>query len=149
MSMTSHNGLASSFDIVQTVYCSHATNSESKSEFERDLRDILDYSAIYNSLHEISSALVTDGNMFAHVLEGPSAAVKNLYFKIMHDKRHSRILMLQHTVVHVRLFDFWPVAFLRVGTMPHATALNAQSAPVELRKASISILKAFRPILLK
>lgn len=149
MSIMSHNGLNSSFGIVQTIYCSHATNSERKSEFESDLRDIIDHSFMYNSLHEISGALVTDGNMYGQVVEGPPAAVKDLCTKIMRDKRHSRVLVLQHTLVHVRLFDFWPIAFIRVGAMPHATALNARSTPTELRKASISILKAFQPMLLR
>ena len=87
--------------------------------------------------------------MFAHVIEGPSVAVANLYSRIMRDKRHDRVLTLQHTVVHVRLFDLWPMAFLRVGSIRYARTLDAQSVPAELRRTSISILKAFRPILLK
>ena len=139
----------SSFDIVQLIYCSYATHSENKSEFERDLRNILDHSRFYNPLHEIAGALMTDGGMFAHVIEGPSTAVENLYSKIARDQRHDRVLVLQRTVVHVRLFNLWPNAFLRVGAIGHARTLNARSTPVELRKASVSILKAFRPILLK
>ena len=138
----------SSFDIVQLIYCSHAVHSEDKSEFERDLRHILGHSRFHNPLHEISGALMTDGGMFAHVIEGPSAAVGNLYSRIARDQRHDRVLVLQRTVVHVRLFGPWPVAFLRVGAMGHARTLDARSAPAELRKASVSILKAFRPILL-
>lgn len=139
----------SDFDIVQLIYSSHAVNSEKKPELERDLADILDRSHAYNALHEITGALLTDGSMFAHVVEGPSAAVKKLYAKITRDKRHDRVLTLQHTLVHVRLFALWPVAFLRVGSLPHTETLDARSTPAELRQASLSILQACRPLLLK
>ena len=147
--MTSPGKLDSSLDIMQIIYCSHAANSEDKSQFERDLRDILDHSQAYNPSHDITGALTTDGDMFAHVIEGPSVAVANLYAKIMRDKRHDRALTLQHTLVHVRLFNLWPMAFLRVGTIRHTRTLDARSAPAELRRAAIFILKTFRPILLK
>jgi hypothetical protein len=147
--MTSHGELGSDLDIVQLIYCSHAANSGNKAEFERDLFDILDHSQAYNPLHEITGALMTDGDMFAQVVEGPSAAVKILYAKIMRDKRHHGVLTLQHTLVHVRLFGLWPTAFLRVGAMPHARTLDARSTPSELREVSVCLLKAFRPILLK
>ena len=138
-----------SLDIVQLIYCSHATNSADKPQFERDVRDILDRSHGYNSPREITGALATDGKMFAHVVEGPSVAVENLYARIMRDKRHARVLTLQHTVVHVRLFGFWPVTFLRVDTVPDASMLDARSTPLEKRKASGSILKALYPVLLR
>ena len=135
-------------DIVQIIYCSHASNSGNKVEFECDVRDILGHSRAYNPLHEITGGLMTDGRMFAHVIEGPSAAVRKLHAKIMRDKRHTRVLTLQHTLIHVRLFSFWPVTFLRADTIPDVRALDARSTPVEMRKASTSILMALRPILL-
>ena len=134
-------------DIIHLIYCSHVINSENNSEFERNLRDITDQGWFRNSLHDITGGLVTDGRMFAHVVEGPSAAVRDLFAKIMGDRRHHRVLTLQHTLVHVRLFDLQPLAFLRVGALPHVTALNARSTPVERRQACISVLKAFRPML--
>ena len=87
--------------------------------------------------------------MFAHVVEGPSAAVNDLYAKLLRDKRHNRIVALQHILIHVRLFGVWPLAFLRVGAMPHTRTLDARSTPAELRRASVSVLKACRPILLR
>lgn len=134
-------------DIVHLIYCSQAVKFGDKSEFERVLRDILDQSWSHNLLHEITGGLVTDGRMFAHVVEGPSAAVRNLYTKIRGDRRHHRVLTLQHTLVHVRLFDLQPLAVLRVDALPHVTALSARSTSVERRRACISILKAFRPVL--
>ena len=149
MNKAMFRNLDPSYSIVQLIYCSYATNFELGSEFERDLRDILDRSRAYNPLHDITGALMTDGRMLAQVVEGPPAAVRDLYSKITRDKRHNRVMMLQYTLVHIRLFDAWPVAFLRVSTMTHAAALHARSTPAELRKASVSVLKAFRPIFLK
>ena len=135
-------------DIMQFISCSHVTHPGNKPEFARALRDILDRSQAYNPVHDITSVLMTDGAMFAHVIEEPSPAVEALHSKIVRDKRHSRVLTLQYTLVHIRLFDLWPAAFLRVEVTPHTRTLDARSAPVELRQASISILKACRPILL-
>lgn len=118
-------------------------------EFDRDVRDILDHSRAYNPLHEITSALMTDGEMFAHVVEGPAIAVENLYFQIIHDERHADITTLQNVSVHVRLFSLWPIAFIRVKDIRFVRTLNAQSSLTELRKASVLILKAFRPVLLR
>lgn len=149
MKATMHGQVDLGLDNVQLIYCSHATGFENKSQFEGHLRDILSRSHAYNPLHEITGALMTDGNMFAQVVEGPSAAVRTLYSSIARDKRHAKVLTLQHTLVHVRLFSFWPVALLRVDAVPGVGALDARSTPMELRRASISILKALRPILLR
>ena len=147
--MSLHAKFGSEFSIVQLVYCSHAAMAGDKTSFERDLFDILGHSHTCNPLHDITGALLTDGSMFAHVVEGPSAAVKKLHAKIMRDKRHNRVLALQHTLIHVRLFDLRPLAFLRVDAIAQVRTLNARSTSAELRNASVSILKACRPILLK
>ena len=76
--MPLHHQLKSEFDVVQLIYCSDAVNCGNSPEFERDLDDILDRSQAYNSLHDITGALMTDGSMFAHVVEGTPAAVKAL-----------------------------------------------------------------------
>lgn len=141
--------IADDLDIVQLIYFSYATNFRNTIKFDRDVRDILDHSRAYNPLHEITSALMTDGEMFAHVVEGPAIAVENLYFKIIRDERHANIITLQNISVHVRLFSFWPIAFIRVKNIRFISTLNAQSSLTELRKASVLILKAFRPVLLR
>lgn len=145
--MTLRKSLVSDLGIMQLIYCSHATHPENKPRFEHDVRDILEHSRVYNLRHDITGALMTDGGMFFHVIEGVPAALGTLYSKVMRDSRHDGIVVLQHTLVHVRLFDPWPLAFLRVGTMLHAKALHARSTPLELRTVTISILKAFRPLL--
>lgn len=142
----SREKLASDLDVRQLIYCSHAVHSENKLEFEHDMHDILDHSRTYNRLHDITGALLTDGDMFFHVIEGVPAALGTLFSKVMRDSRHDGIVVLQHTVVHVRLFDPWPLAFLRISTALHARALHAHSTPLELRTVTVSILKAFRPM---
>lgn len=140
----------SGLSIAQLIYCSRAKNLGSGLEFERGVRAILNHSRAYNPLHDITGALMTDGEMFAHVVEGPAAAVRTLYCKITDDKRHENITTLQRIlVVGVRLFNDWPIAFVRVKHIPWAKGLDARSAPAALRKASIAVLKAFRPVLLR
>ena len=141
--------MENNLSIEQIIYCSRAENFAKSLELENDIRDILDHSRAYNTLHDITGALMTDGEMFAHVVEGPATAARTLYSKIINDRRHGNITTLQHVLVHVRLFKFWPIAFTKVKIIPHVRALNAQSAPAALRKAAASVLKAFRPVLLR
>lgn len=140
--------MKSDLNIVQFIYCSYATNFKDKAIFERDVDDILDRSYGYNLLHNITGALLTDGELFAQVIEGPSAAVGHLCSRIIRDRRHNRVVVLQHVLVHVRLFEFCPMAVSRVESILPARALTARSKPNELRKASIFVLKALRPVLL-
>jgi len=141
--------LAKEFEIVQLIYCSRAAHFKDSTLIKSDIQDILTLGQIYNFLHEITGALMTDGEMFAQVIEGPTFAVENLYSKIIKDKRHINIITLQRIPIHVRLFNYWPIAFIRVENMHYVRTLNAQSTPAELREASISILKDFRPVLLR
>ena len=134
--------------IVQLIYCSRAKNLGNNPGFERDVRDILDHSRTCNPLHDITGALMTDGEMFAQVVEGPAAAVRTLYSKIIRDKRHENVTTLQRVLTHVRLFNSWPIAFIRVENIPCIEALDVQTAPAALRKASDVVLKAFWPLLL-
>lgn len=140
--------MENNLSIEQIIYCSRAKNFAKSLEFESDVRDILDHSRAYNALHDITGALMTDGEMFAHVVEGPAAAARTLYSKIINDRRHGNVTTLQRILVHVRLFNSWPIAFMRVKNIPCIRALNARSGSAALRKASIAILKAFRPVLL-
>ena len=141
--------MESSFDIMHLIYCSRATNFENKEEFERNLHDIFSQSQTYNSLHEITGALMTDGEMFAQVIEGPMAAVSAMYSKIVNDQRHENIIELQRALVHVRLFNFWPLVLLRKKNISHVRTLNSQSTLNNFRKTSVYILKSLRPVILR
>lgn len=141
--------MENNLSIVQLIYCSRATKFKDSAEFEHNLRGILDCSRAYNPSHDITGVLMTDGEMFAHVVEGPPAAVRALHFKIISDKRHENVTIVQRTLVHVRLFSLWPMAFMRVRRICHVRALSAQSPPAELRKAFVSIMNTFWPMLLR
>ena len=141
--------MENNLDIMHLIYCSRATSSENKEDFESNLRDISSQSRTYNSLHEITGALMTDGEMFAQVIEGPISAVSAMYTKIVNDQRHESIIELQKALVHVRLFNFWPLALLRMKKIHYVRTLNPQSTLKDLRKVSIYILKSFRPVILR
>ena len=132
--------------VVQLIYCSLARNHNMRKLLESDISDILTQSRIYNPLYNITSALLSDGEFFAHVVEGPPSSVIKLYSNIAYDTRHSNITLLQYVVVNVRLFSYWPMVYVEVDQIPHIDNLNIRSTPADLRKARISILKSFRPI---
>lgn len=132
--------------VVQLTYCSLARNHNTKKALERDINCILTQSKTCNPLYNITSALLSDGEFFAHVIEGPQSSVIKLYSNIIHDTRHGNITLLQHAVVNVRLFSYWPIVYVEVGQISHIDNLNIRSTPADLRKAYVSILKSFRPI---
>jgi len=146
--MTFAKKLDQNLNIVQLIYCSQVRSRKNKKIFERDIGDILIQSRICNPLYDITSALLSDGKFFAHVIEGPPNSVTKLYSNIVYDQRHDNVILLQYTVVNVRLFYHWRMAYVEIDRLSHVDKLNIQSTPADLRKARISILKSFRPIFL-
>ncbi len=83
------------------------------SQFARDLTadDITQLEAECirgNQETGITGVLMVSGNLFFQVIEGPGAAVDNLYLSILNDSRHTHILRLgEEREVRERLFPDW------------------------------------------
>jgi len=146
MTLDNKSGHVSS--VVQLIYCSLARNHNTKKLLERDISDILAQSRVCNPSYNITSALLSNGEFFAHVIEGPPRSVIKLYSNVSYDTRHNNLTLLQYAVVNVRLFSHWPMVYIEVDQIPHIDNLNIRSTAADLRKARVSILKSFRPIFL-
>jgi len=75
------------------------------------LREILSVSRTNNERVGVTGLLVSGGNRFLQVLEGPTEAVCNTYMRIEQDKRHFATVVLTSRSVSARAFGDWSMAF--------------------------------------
>lgn len=86
----------------------------------------LDLDAIYNSsrhgnaLDGVTGLLLTDGQAFCQVLEGPDEAVGAAWARIRGDGRHGGIAVLRDAAVSEREFGHWSMADRRRGERAEA-----------------------------
>lgn len=71
----------------QILYHSRAAGQPTPAE----LQDILDWSQQYNMQHGITGLLLYSEGRYVQVLEGPEAAVEDLYAHIQQDTRHTHV----------------------------------------------------------
>ena len=135
--------------IVQLVYCSRIIDLQDASRVEQDINDIMRYAQAENVRQEITGALLTDRTSFAQVAEGPIALIEGMYSRIVDDKRHYGVELLQYVTTHVRLLPLRPLAFVEVDRIPDVGRINGRSTPSDRRRACISVLAALRPLLLE
>lgn len=80
----------------------------SKNLTAADISDLVEKSARSNSEKGITGALMTSGHLFFQIIEGPAAAVDDLYKTICRDSRHKSVLLLNSEErVTRRLFPDW------------------------------------------
>jgi hypothetical protein len=66
---------------------------------------------VYNAAHHISGMLLYRDGKFMQVLEGEETALWLLYSKILHDPRHTDIVMLADEPLPQRGFAAWSMAY--------------------------------------
>ena len=81
-----------------------------------EMQTILETARIFNRAHDIAGLLLYRHFNFMQVLEGPQAAVEDLFFKhIVNDRRHCNILLLRNEEVVKPSFPHWAMSFDAVG----------------------------------
>ena len=90
----------------QVIYVSEKTDTSSDS-----LTDIYDISQKNNSESGISGCLLIGSNSYLQLLEGPDAAVENLYSKIKMDSRHKKVKKLFEQHIEEKSFSSWSMKF--------------------------------------
>lgn len=76
-----------------------------------DLQSILDEARCHNAEVGITGLLLYAHRQFIQVLEGPEAAVRELYASIRDDPRHTDVTTLLTTTVAERSFPGWQMGF--------------------------------------
>lgn len=135
--------------IVQLVYCSRIVDPRDANRLEQDIDDIVRHAQVANAGSGITGALLTDRTSFAEVIEGPIASIEGMYSRIVDDKRHHGVELLQYVVTHVRLLPLWSLAFVEGGRIPGIGRIDGRSTPSDRRRACASVLAALQPLLLR
>lgn len=77
-----------------------------------------------NAEHGLTGVLMTSGGLFYQVLEGPPAAVDEIYRAILHDPRHTDILLLGvEEEVEAREFPDWSMQTVNLDASSHVRLL--------------------------
>lgn len=75
------------------------------------LDDILVTARTRNAQSGITGLLCVVGNHFMQLLEGPEAAVNNVFESIRHDKRHKDVMIIHTEASCHRQFPDWAMGF--------------------------------------
>ena len=109
LSYSSENTIISApMFLTRIIYTSTATQ-----EFKpNDIDDILTIASNNNTKIDITGMLCFSRNYFLQCLEGSRSCVNEMYHKILNDKRHSNIVLLEYNEISEREFSQWSMAYL-------------------------------------
>ena len=102
--------LAAAGALFALAYRSHSRVPPARADHE--LADILRVARVNNAAQGITGALLLYDDWFAQVLEGPEAAVRDLFHRIAQDKRHDGVELLDQGPVEKRVFERWAMAYV-------------------------------------
>jgi Sensors of blue-light using FAD len=92
------------FDIDQILYCSLMSEPMS----EQAIAQLTQTAANLNRMDHITGMLMQADGVFVQLIEGPREAIKHLWARLLHDKRHSGIVQLYHRrEVEARACSTW------------------------------------------
>jgi hypothetical protein len=96
--------------MLQLVYASAAARGLTPS----DIDNILAKARTRNAAMDLTGVLLYAGDNFLQVLEGPDAAVEQVFSAIKKDQRHTGLMTLLRRQVPARNFQNWSMGFERV-----------------------------------
>lgn len=127
-------------ELVQIIYRSRSLIRGTTAEVAAELADILAVSRQHNLREDITGALFFNGRGFAQTLEGAPLVIADCYAKILKDKRHEDVCLIQHEYIGARCFAGWTMAYfsdvggagftLSPNFLHEIVARNADAAPV-------------------
>ncbi|MDD2240545.1 MAG: BLUF domain-containing protein [Kiritimatiellae bacterium] len=95
--------------IVRLIYASRLTRDTGPDA----LGKIMTVSRRNNKKLGVTGALCYSPRGFLQILEGPADMVNQLYVKIIKDKRHSAVTLLEYSDIPYRDFENWSMAYVR------------------------------------
>lgn len=94
--------------LVRLVYAS----TISKGNTESDISQILDTAKQHNASVDVTGALLFNRNYFLQCLEGSRLRVNEIYHRILNDRRHQNILLLDYREISEREFGDWSMGYI-------------------------------------
>ncbi|CAH0537782.1 BLUF domain-containing protein [Vibrio marisflavi] len=103
--------------LVQLIYVSSISNGFT----EDDIAQIIDSAKRNNLSRDITGILCFNRKYFLQCLEGSRAKVNEIYHKILNDKRHDNIIMLEYREISQRDFVDWSMGYVGDTSINEAT----------------------------
>lgn len=103
-------------NIVRLIYASRLKKKLDHAAVEK----IADVSRRNNKKLGVTGALCSSPRGFLQILEGPPAAVNELYNRIVRDPRHADVSLLEYVKVPFREFENWSMAYVRTDEIAQA-----------------------------
>ena len=103
-------------NIVRLIYASRLKKKLDHAAVEK----IADMSRRNNKKLGVTGALCSSPRGFLQILEGPPAAVNDLYNRIVRDPRHADVTLLEYVKVPFREFENWSMAYVRTDEIAQA-----------------------------
>jgi hypothetical protein len=131
--------------MIRLLYFSHAVATVTKA----DLEEILATARKTNKEKSITGALVTGGEVFLQILEGPEQSVLSLYLEILRDTRHTDVEIMRVTPIMNRLFKDWSMEFFATTPLQFMQVMKfkAEHFAVEEPKEFIGALRGLVKVL--
>lgn len=93
--------------LARLIYASTATEGVGLTEF----RGILQQSQVNNHKHDLTGVLAFNSRIFLQGLEGSREQVNELYSRLLRDKRHHTVAMLEYAEIDEREWAQWSMGF--------------------------------------
>ena len=77
----------------------------------KQIIDILDVSVVNNALRDVTGCLIYSHGNFIQVLEGQQSDVEFIFAKILNDKSHHHITVVERANIESRIFESWYMGF--------------------------------------
>jgi len=106
--------------MVRLIYCSRPTPTCT----QKDVREFVEAARSNNAQKGLTGVLCFDEKHFLQWLEGPRAAVNELYCKLVEDARHQHLEILDYGPINSRHFPRWHMADIHVADIQRDTLLK-------------------------
>jgi len=93
--------------LIRLIYASTATAGVGMNEF----KIILKQSQINNHQRDLTGVLAFNSKIFLQGLEGSREQVNELYARLLHDKRHNTVAVLDYAEIEERQWSEWSMGF--------------------------------------
>jgi hypothetical protein len=120
---------------------------------QAELDDLLVAARAWNQPRELTGMLLYSGGNFIQSVEGPDAAISEVFSRISADPRHHGLLVMLDEEVGQRSFPDWTMGYRRVspddlGVEGHSDFLRDPAAadPAEGASAQLQLLLSFRAV---
>ncbi|CAM4279749.1 BLUF domain-containing protein [Pseudoalteromonas ostreae] len=94
--------------LTRIIYASTITEHFNPSSLE----EIIEKAVLNNKKNNVTGMLCFNRNYFLQCIEGSRTNVNKTYNKILNDKRHTEIILLDYSEINAREFSNWSMGYV-------------------------------------